>query len=294
MPFRQFEIYIELLQLTEVPGPGATVVRLGLKTFSSGRWSEPILRPCLWHDYAAVEAARQAETGWRNFEKRVWQDVHIDGSGKCRALILRAGKTKTGTLRVIPVGQRLTAVLEMLRTDPDGDRFTKALVAVAIEIVNQRRGRIRLRRLGEASAATLTAFVQDVIEPRSHVHTDGWSGYDSLATAGLSPSRDVSAGAGESVAVAAHAPRPSGRLAAQTVAARHASGRRSATNISTTTSTSSRSGSTGAARAAGASCSTASCSRPWRSNRHRTNRWSSTPECADPRPQHLGLPESSK
>ena len=39
-----------------------------------------------------------------------WQDVQVDGSGRYRALILRAGKTKTGTLRVVPVGQRLAAV----------------------------------------------------------------------------------------------------------------------------------------------------------------------------------------
>ena len=50
-----------------------------------------------------------------------WQDVQIDAGGRYRALILRAGKTKTGTLRVVPVGQRLAAVLEMLRTDPEGE-----------------------------------------------------------------------------------------------------------------------------------------------------------------------------
>jgi len=61
---------------------------------------------------------------------------------------------------------------------------TKALVAVAVEIDGKRLGRIRLRRLPDASAATLTAFVQDVIEPLSHVHTDGWSGYDPLRRLG--------------------------------------------------------------------------------------------------------------
>lgn len=38
-----------------------------------------------------------------------------------RALVLRAGKTKTGSLRVVPVGQRLAAVLEVLRTAPEGE-----------------------------------------------------------------------------------------------------------------------------------------------------------------------------
>ena len=45
----------------------------------------------------------------------------MDNSGRYRALILRAGKTKTGTMRVVPVAQRLAAVLEMLRTDPEGN-----------------------------------------------------------------------------------------------------------------------------------------------------------------------------
>ncbi len=50
-----------------------------------------------------------------------WRDVQCDASGRARTLVLRAGKTKTGTLRVVPVGQRLAAVLEMLRTDPEGE-----------------------------------------------------------------------------------------------------------------------------------------------------------------------------
>jgi integrase len=50
-----------------------------------------------------------------------WRDVQIDNTGRYRALLLRAGKTKTGTMRIVPVGQRLAAVLEMLRTDPAGN-----------------------------------------------------------------------------------------------------------------------------------------------------------------------------
>jgi hypothetical protein len=36
-----------------------------------------------------------------------------------------AGTTSTGTLRVVPVGQRLAAVLAMLRTDSDGDALPR-------------------------------------------------------------------------------------------------------------------------------------------------------------------------
>ena len=50
-----------------------------------------------------------------------WRDVQCDVAGRARAFVLRAGTTKTGTLRVVPVGQRLAAVLEMLRTDPEGE-----------------------------------------------------------------------------------------------------------------------------------------------------------------------------
>lgn len=61
---------------------------------------------------------------------------------------------------------------------------TKALVAVAVEIEGKRLGRIRLRRSLDASGASLTGFVQEVIEPRSHVHTDGWPGYEPLRRLG--------------------------------------------------------------------------------------------------------------
>ena len=52
-----------------------------------------------------------------------WGDVQVDERDEFRALMLRAGKTKTATTRIIPVGQRLRAVLEMLRTDPEGHQL---------------------------------------------------------------------------------------------------------------------------------------------------------------------------
>lgn len=62
-----------------------------------------------------------------------------------------------------------------------GRQKPRALVVVAVEIENRRRlGRIRLRRIPDASADSLLTFIQDVIEPRSRVHTDGWPSYDGL------------------------------------------------------------------------------------------------------------------
>jgi len=63
---------------------------------------------------------------------------------------------------------------------------TKALVAVACEQDGPGIGRIRLRRIDNASAATLQAFIEEAIEPGGFVHTDGWNGYSGLENRGYS------------------------------------------------------------------------------------------------------------
>ncbi len=61
---------------------------------------------------------------------------------------------------------------------------TKALVAVACEQDGPGMGRIRLRRITDASAASLHQFLEESIEPGSGVHTDGWDGYAGLEAKG--------------------------------------------------------------------------------------------------------------
>jgi len=56
----------------------------------------------------------------------------------------------------------------------------KALIAVAAQEDGRGIGRIRMRRIADASAASLLAFVRDSIEPGSVVHTDAWVGYEPL------------------------------------------------------------------------------------------------------------------
>lgn len=63
---------------------------------------------------------------------------------------------------------------------------TKALVAVACEEDGEAIGRIRLRQVHDASAASLQGFVAEAIQPGSVVHTDGWEGYSGLETKGYS------------------------------------------------------------------------------------------------------------
>lgn len=56
----------------------------------------------------------------------------------------------------------------------------KALVIVAAQEDGKRIGRIRLRRIPDASRDRLHGFIRDSVEPGSVVHTDGWESYAGL------------------------------------------------------------------------------------------------------------------
>jgi len=60
----------------------------------------------------------------------------------------------------------------------------KALIVIAVEQDGEGIGRIRMRRIVDASAACLSEFVQQAVEPGSGVHTDGWQGYAGLEEQG--------------------------------------------------------------------------------------------------------------
>jgi len=60
----------------------------------------------------------------------------------------------------------------------------KALIVVAAQADGRRVGRIRMRRIEDASASSLEPFVEESIEPGSMVHTDGWEGYAGLEEKG--------------------------------------------------------------------------------------------------------------
>src|SRR5712692_2068194 len=61
---------------------------------------------------------------------------------------------------------------------------TKAVVAIACEERGKGIGRIRLRRISDASGSSLAAFVTEAVAPGSVVHTDGWEGYARLTANG--------------------------------------------------------------------------------------------------------------
>lgn len=60
----------------------------------------------------------------------------------------------------------------------------KALIVVAAQEDESRIGRIRMRRIQDASAKSLEPFIEESIEPGTLVHTDGWEGYSGLEKKG--------------------------------------------------------------------------------------------------------------
>lgn len=60
----------------------------------------------------------------------------------------------------------------------------KALIAIAAQVDGSKTGRIRLRRIPDASSARLHPFIQEVVEPGSTVRTDGWDGYSGVRAMG--------------------------------------------------------------------------------------------------------------
>ena len=61
---------------------------------------------------------------------------------------------------------------------------SKALVAIAVEENDAGIGRIRMRQIPDASAASLEGFILENIELGSVIHSDGWQGYAGVATKG--------------------------------------------------------------------------------------------------------------
>jgi len=77
------------------------------------------------------------------------------------------------------------------RGRPSREDANKVPVVIAAEEDGNGIGRIRMRRVADLSAESLEGIVQDVVEPGSVVHTDGWQGYVGLGKKGYRHQRDL-------------------------------------------------------------------------------------------------------
>jgi hypothetical protein len=126
------------------------------------------------------------------------QKTGASALGVQHVLGLRSYKTawtwlhKLRRAMVRPGRDRLTGRVEVDETFLGGREagprgrgsLEKAPIAVAAEEDGAGIGRIRLRRIADASAASRHAFVADSIAPGSVVHTDAWAGYRGLEALG--------------------------------------------------------------------------------------------------------------
>ena len=60
----------------------------------------------------------------------------------------------------------------------------KVLVAVAVEISDNKVGRVRFGIIEDATSESLHGFIEDAVEKGSTIVTDGWRGYSGLSTKG--------------------------------------------------------------------------------------------------------------
>ena len=121
-----------------------------------------------------------------------WSWLH-----KLRRAMVRPGRDRLqGTIEVDE------AFIGGVTPGADGrDGEGKALVAIAAEEDGRGIGRIRLRRVADASAASLHGFIQQAISPGSTVHTDGWAPYQGIETLGYSHTATRLKGKGKEAAV---------------------------------------------------------------------------------------------
>lgn len=142
---------------------------------------------------------RKPLTDW--FRAMYWVTTQKNGAsalGLQRVLELKSYKTawswmhKLRRAMVRPGRDRLTGRVEVDETLVGGveegavgrQTESKTLVVIAAQEDGPGIGRIRMRRVPDASVDSLTDFITDAIEPASTVHTDGWRGYWGVEVAG--------------------------------------------------------------------------------------------------------------
>jgi transposase-like protein/ribosomal protein L37AE/L43A len=109
--------------------------------------------------------------------KTAWMLLH-----KFRRAMVRPGRERlSGNIEVDET--YLGGLEEGLRGRQIED---KSLIAIAAQFKGKRIGRIRMKRVSDASAESLQGFIQESADAGSTIHTDGWLGYENLERKGYS------------------------------------------------------------------------------------------------------------
>lgn len=99
---------------------------------------------------------------------------------------------KLRCVMVRPGRERLSGIVDLDETYLGGIKTGKrgrgaegkTLIFVAVESKNNRLGRIRLKRIPDASAQSLEPAIKESVEPGSSINTDGWKAYSGTSQIG--------------------------------------------------------------------------------------------------------------
>lgn len=117
----------------------------------------------------------QRELGIKSY-RTSWMMLH-----KLRCAMVRPGRDKLSGR--IEVDEAYIGGIE-----EDGKRGrgseNKTLIVIAIEVQDNKMGRVRLATAKDASAESLESFIKNNIQPGSTIITDGWSSYSKINKSG--------------------------------------------------------------------------------------------------------------
>ena len=156
-------------QSTATAGTILNKTRTPLSTWFEGAWLVTTSKGGL----SAVTLERTLGVSYRT----AWGILH-----RFRVAMVRSER---GLLRgEVEVDETLVGGVE--KGGKPGRGTDKEVVVVAVEVVQPKGfGRVRLRRVQNASGGELVPFVCATVAPGSEVHTDGWSGYHGLKQRGF-------------------------------------------------------------------------------------------------------------
>lgn len=134
----------------------------------------------IWHVVSQKTGASalglQRELGLGSY-RTAWTWLH-----KIRRAMVRPGRDQLSGR--VEVDETYIGGLDEGRKGRPGIDSRKALVVIAAQEDGRRIGRIRMRRITQASAAQLHPFIVDSIQPGGMVRTDGWNAYTGIKLKG--------------------------------------------------------------------------------------------------------------